>query len=104
MAKKSNSTTPTQNQKPQIGAPEKESADASRKSFEEQHTLFMNEFRAICEKENAPVAVAIVIPPKFNPKTDEPLIYGRGHLYDQAMLLAQVIRAMKEKIAANLDC
>ena len=100
MAKESNFTAPN----PETFVLKQESNEVPPKSFEQQHTFFMNEFRAICEREEVPIAIAIVIPKDFDSKHDEPIIYGRGHIYDQAKLLAQVIRALKSKIAEALDC
>lgn len=69
------------------------------KKFEQRHDLFMNEFRATCEKAGVPVAIAVVVDPE-NPKL--PLVYARGHLYDQGMLLAQMLKNVRQQIDKDM--
>jgi hypothetical protein len=67
--------------------------------FEQRLNFFMSQFRASCEEAKAPVAIAIVLDIK-NPTT--PFIYSHGHIYDQATLLARVLRDLKHKIDEEL--
>jgi hypothetical protein len=75
-----------------------EQEDALKK-FEQRHDLFMNEFRATCEKAGVPVAIAVVVDPE-NPKL--PLVYARGHLYDQGTLLAQMLKNVRQQIDKDM--
>ena len=68
--------------------------------FDERFQLFMNQFGEICENEDAPVAVAIVIDPKIK---DQPLIFTRGGTYETASLIAHVLRNMKQMIDNELN-
>jgi len=68
--------------------------------FDERFQLFMNQFGEICENENAPIAVAIVIDPKIE---DQPLIFTRGGTYETASLMAHVLRNMKQMINNELN-
>lgn len=68
--------------------------------FDARFGLFMNEFGAICEKENIKLAIAAVIDPKL-PK--EPMVFMRGHEYDIALLLSKILKGLKAQINKNLQ-
>lgn len=72
----------------------------TRVEFAERFDLFMTQFRSVCENENVPIAIAIVVDPK-SPKT--PFIYSHGHVYDQASLLAKVLRDLKHQIVDEIS-
>ena len=71
----------------------------ARVEFEQRFDFFMTQFRTVCEEANAPVAIAIVIDPK-HPST--PFVFTHGNTYDQAILLANVLREMKQQINREL--
>jgi hypothetical protein len=77
-------------------APQKD----ARVEFEQRFDFFMTKFRIACEEAKVPVAVAIVLDIE-NPTT--PFIYTHGHIYDQATLLAQVLRDLKRKMGEELS-
>jgi hypothetical protein len=87
-------------EKPQEHVAEAVQQKDARVEFEERFDFFMSEFRTVCEKAEAPVAIAIVIDPE-NPST--PFIYDHGHIYDQATLLAKVLRSLKHKILEEIS-
>ena len=102
MAKKSDSTAPKRPAKAKIQSPASPPDDASRERFEQQHALFMSAFRDVCVAEKVPVALAVVLPQGFDPDKDVPILYGKGHIYDQAKLLARVLRFLKSQIDDEL--
>jgi hypothetical protein len=83
---------------------ENSSNDIEEKStqsiFDERFQLFMNQFGEICENEDVPIAVAIVIDPKIE---NQPLIFTRGGTYETASLTAHVLRNMKQMINSELN-
>ena len=68
--------------------------------FDERFALFMDQFGATCDHERVPVAVAIVCDPKI---TQGPLVMTRGHKYDIACVLAQLLRRIKGEMGRELD-
>jgi hypothetical protein len=72
----------------------------ARVEFEQRFDFFMTKFRTACEEAKVPVAIAIVLDIE-NPTT--PFIYAHGHIYDQASLLAQVLRELKHKMSEELS-
>ena len=69
------------------------------KIFEERFDLFMSQLSTRVEEEQAPVAIAIVVDPKY-PAT--PMIFKTGHIYDQAQLLTNVLRLLKDQMDKEL--
>ena len=67
----------------------------ARVEFEQRFEFFMSQFRTVCEEAKAPVAIAIVVDME-NP--DTPFVYSHGHIYDQATLLAKILRELRFKI------
>jgi hypothetical protein len=72
----------------------------ARVEFEQRFDFFMSQFREVCKEAEAPVAIAIVLDIQ-NPST--PFVYSHGHIYDQATLLAKVLRDMKRKIIEEIS-
>lgn len=60
----------------------------------------MNGFGASCEQQAIPTAIAIAV----HPEHKQPLIFIRGHHYDVAVLLAQLLRDLKGGIRQELEC
>ncbi|MCK9558605.1 MAG: hypothetical protein M0R50_11285 [Candidatus Cloacimonetes bacterium] len=87
-------------QKPQESATEQPQQKDARVEFEQRFNFFMTGFRTVCEEAKVPVAFAIVVDPE-NPST--PFIYDHGHIYDQASLLATVLRNMKSEINKEIS-
>jgi hypothetical protein len=72
----------------------------ARVEFEQRFNFFMTQFRTVCEEAKTPVAIAIVLDAE-HPET--PFIYSHGHIYDQALILAEVLRKLKDEIKTNLS-
>ena len=92
-------------EKTSIKKPQENVADAApqndaRVEFEQRFDFFMTQFRTVCEEAKAPVAIAIVLDIE-NPTT--PFIYSHGHIYDQASILAKVLRDLKSKIVEDIS-
>jgi len=68
--------------------------------FDQRFQIFMDQFGEICEKENSPISIAIVIDPKTE---DQPLVFTRGGTYEVATVMAHVLRNMKRIINDELD-
>ena len=80
---------------PQVIPTETVPQNDARVEFEQRFEFFMSQFRTVCKEAQAPVAIAIVVDIE-NPST--PFIYSHGHIYDQATLLAKVLRELRAKI------
>ena len=87
-------------EKPQENAAEKTQQIDARVEFEQRFDFFMTQFRTVCEEAKAPIAIAIVVDTE-NPTT--PFIYNHGHIYDQASILASVLRNLKRKIIEDIS-
>jgi hypothetical protein len=72
----------------------------ARVEFEQRFDFFMTQFRTVCEEAKVPIAIAIVVDAE-NPTT--PFIYNHGHIYDQASILASVLRDLKRKIIEDIS-
>ena len=70
------------------------------KIFEERFDLFMSQLSERIEEEHVPVAIAIIVDPKY-PAT--PMIFKTGHIYDQARLLANVLRVLRIEMNKELS-
>lgn len=70
------------------------------KIFEERFDLFMGQLSERAEEEHVPVAIAMVVDPKY-PAT--PMIFKTGHIYDQARLLANVLRVLRKEMDKELS-
>ena len=68
--------------------------------FDQRFQIFMDQFGEICEKENAPISIAIVVDPKTE---GQPLVFTRGGTYEVATVMAHVLRNMKRIINDELD-
>ena len=86
--------------KPQEVVVEAAPQNDARVEFEQRFDFFMTQFRTVCEEAKSPVAIAIVVDIE-NPTT--PFIYSHGHIYDQASILAKVLRDLKNKIGEELS-
>lgn len=95
MAKASKSTDPKQNQ----NVVENPNNDKAPNKFEERWDLFMNGLSTACEDNKVPTAVAIVV----DPKSELPIVFATGHIYEQAALLAMVLRKLKADMAKDLN-
>jgi hypothetical protein len=96
MTKPEKTTAKNSNEPVLEEAPQKD----ARVEFEQRFGFFMNQFRAACEEAGAPIAIAIVVDAK-NP--DTPFIYNHGHIYDQATILAKILRNMKNTIIEDIS-
>lgn len=75
-------------------------AQARRRDiFAERFSATMDGFGEACEKQGVTTAIAIAM----HPEEDMPLVFVRGHEYDVAVLLARMLRSMKEKLGSELD-
>ena len=86
--------------KPQQGVTEAAQQKDAKVEFEQRFDFFMTQFRTVCEEAKTPVAIAIVVDVE-NPTT--PFIYSHGHIYDQASILAKVLRDLKSKITEDIS-
>jgi hypothetical protein len=68
--------------------------------FDERFSALMDGFGAACEANNIELAVAIAI----HPDEQNPLVFMRGSLYENATLLAHFLRILKRKIREELEC
>ena len=64
-------------------------------SFDEIFQPHLNKLRELCAEQEVPVALTIIVDPS-KPKT--PLVMQYGHILDQATLLADMLRAMRQHI------
>jgi hypothetical protein len=96
MVKKSKSPSSEVIQKEQSGAVEQSTQDR----FEERCNTFMGELSEVCDKEKVRVAVAIVVDPEIG--EENPLVYARGPIYEQARVVAELLRNLKEHMAQEL--
>lgn len=87
-------------EKPQKATVASENKKDARVEFEQRFDFFISQFRAACQEAKTPAAFAIVIDPK-NPTT--PFIFGHGHIFDQATLLASALRDVKRRIDEELS-
>ena len=71
-----------------------------QKKFEERVKLFMGPFRSACTKHKAVVAIAVVIDPE---EPNHPYVWGCGHDYNQAKIIAGVLRELKESLFRALE-
>lgn len=67
--------------------------------FDERFGAVMDGFGKACEDIKIPLAIAIAV----HPDEDIPLIFIRGHEFDVAALLAQVLRKMKGQFSDVLS-
>lgn len=70
------------------------------KIFAERFELFMSQLSERVEEEKVPVAIAIVVDPKY-PST--PMVFKTGHIFDQARLLANTLRVLRQQIDRELS-
>jgi len=68
--------------------------------FDERFELFMGQLSERVEQEGVRVAVAVLVDPKY---PASPLVFKTGHVYDQAKLLANVLRILKRQIDEELS-
>lgn len=69
--------------------------------FEERCDLYMNQFRICCDEQKVKVAIAVVVDPEIG--EDTPLVFARGHIYEQARVLSTMLRQIKMQMAKELD-
>jgi len=70
------------------------------RKFDERFDLFMNQLSKRVEEESVPIVVAVLIDPKF---PSSPMVFKKGHIYDQARLLADTLRALKLQIEKEIS-
>jgi hypothetical protein len=98
---KTEKTNVKQHQKITPEIPQQRNAqEDARVEFEQRFDFFMTQFRSVCEEAEVPIAIAIVVDAK-NPTT--PFIYNHGHIYDQASVLASILRDLKRKIMEEIS-
>jgi len=90
----------TEQSKPSEDHPERARGADTQVIFDERFALFMDQFGGLCDREMVPVAVAVVCDPKIS---QGPLVMTRGHTYDVARVLAQLLRRLKADIGRELD-
>lgn len=69
--------------------------------FEQQSQFYWDQLSTRCDEGGVQVAVAILIDPKLGP--EQPIAFARGSHYEQAKLLAEILRRYKSQIAYELD-
>jgi hypothetical protein len=77
-----------------------EAAEDPQSIFDQRFQIFMDQFGEICEKEDVPISIAIVVDPQIQ---DQPLVFTRGGTYEAATVMAHVLRNMKQMISNELD-
>ena len=83
-----------------VEAPGPQTQEELGKIFEERFELFMSQLSERVETENVPVAIAIVVDPKY---PASPMVFKSGHIFDQARLLANTLRVIKQQIDKELS-
>lgn len=87
-------------QKGRVATAEKAPAIDPKAIFDERHKLFMDNFKAMCERERVPVAIAVVVDPKI---PQGPLVHLEGDDYWVVKTLALVLRQLKERMLKELE-
>ena len=80
-------------------APETTNEELIPEIFDELVARYTNEFSQVADERKVTKAVIIFIDPE-HPQT--PIVHGRGHLLDQAELIAAVLRGMQKEIASRI--
>ena len=73
--------------------------DDEQRIFAERFESLTNGFNEACTNNNVDLAIAIAI----HPESNRPVIYARGHNYDIAALLANILRGLKMDLLKELD-
>ncbi len=84
------------------GAKSERLADASVSQqgiFDQRFSTVMDPFGQQCERCGIETAIAIAIHPGEN----HPMVFVRGHQYDIASLLAEVLKQMKKQLYTGLN-
>lgn len=68
-------------------------------NFDARFQPLMEAFSKHCDELQVPLAVAIILDPKIQ---ETPLVYLRGHEYDVATLMAEIMRSLKDKLYNRL--
>lgn len=91
---------PESSENQQNDADDCEAAEDLQSIFDQRFQIFMDQFGEICEKEDVPISIAIVVDPKIQ---DQPLVFTRGGTYETATVMAHVLRNMKQMINDELN-
>lgn len=67
--------------------------------FDERFNELTNGFGEACEKHGIKTAIAIAI----HPQEEQPIVFVRGHHYDVGVVLAAILRNIKEELISGLD-
>lgn len=68
--------------------------------FDDQLNELMNEFVRACEAKGIHLALVLAMPPTT--MKQKPIVFMRGHFYDVAAIMAEVLREIKSEIYATL--
>jgi hypothetical protein len=91
---------PESSENQQNNANDCEATEDPQSIFDQRFQIFMDQFGEICEKEDVPISIAIVVDPKIQ---DQPLVFTRGGTYETATVMAHVLRNMKQMINDELN-
>ncbi len=80
--------------------PEMSSEEQTRKKFEERYRFFMNGLSDACENAKVQVAVAVVMDPEM---PDSAIVFSMGDEYQQAKVLAKMLRKLNKIICKNVS-
>lgn len=67
--------------------------------FESQFHALTDGFGKACEENNVSLALAIAI----HPDSNKPIIFAKGHNYDLAVILTNLLNRMKANLLRDLD-
>ena len=82
------------------GGPEVTHNEDDQIKFEQRYKLFMSQLSDACEKHKIKTAVAVVEDPEL---PGGALTFLRGTTFDQAELIAGLLRRLKQQIFDRLD-
>jgi len=75
-------------------------ADMTQNRFAEQYKELRNKFHELCAECGASVAILVIKPQDAQ---NEPMCFGVGHVWQQAVLAAQTYRLKKIEAIEELD-
>ncbi len=69
------------------------------KRFEQRQSEIFDSLGGTLEKENVAIAFAVVI----DPKSEQPLIYYRGHLYDVMSTVIKIVGKLRNDLVEDIS-
>ncbi len=74
------------------------SDEQKQRIFDERFQALTDGFGKACAEHNIPIAIAIAV----HPGEKHPIVFVRGHQYDVAAVLANVLRRLKQELLEDL--